>query len=92
MAKKVTLLGSTGSIGTQSLDVIRTEGFEVSGLAAHTQADLLLKQVEEFHPAMVAVTDENAADKVQAAFAHMVCCAAPRGCAHWRRRAALMWC
>ena len=76
MAKKVTLLGSTGSIGTQSLDVIRTEGFEVSGLAAHTQADLLLKQVEEFQPAMVAVTDESAADKVQAAFAHMA--SAPR--------------
>ena len=76
MAKKVTLLGSTGSIGTQSLDVIRTEGFEVSGLAAHTQTELLLKQVEKFHPAMVAVTDENAADRVQAAFAHMA--SAPR--------------
>ena len=72
MSKKVTLLGSTGSIGTQSLDVIRAEGFEVSGLAAHTQTDLLLRQVEEFHPAMVAVTDERAADKVQAAFANMV--------------------
>ena len=72
MSKKVTLLGSTGSIGTQSLDVIRAEGFEVSGLAAHTQTDLLLRQVEDFHPAMVAVTDERAADKVQAAFANMV--------------------
>ena len=34
MAKKITLLGSTGSIGTQSLDVIRAQGYEVFGLSA----------------------------------------------------------
>ena len=36
MAKKITLLGSTGSIGTQSLDVIRAQGYEVFGLSAHS--------------------------------------------------------
>ena len=39
MAKKITLLGSTGSIGTQSLDVIRAQGYEVFGLSAHSQTD-----------------------------------------------------
>ena len=34
MSKKITLLGSTGSIGTQSLDVIRAQGYEVFGLSA----------------------------------------------------------
>ena len=36
MSKKITLLGSTGSIGTQSLDVIRAQGYEVYGLSAHS--------------------------------------------------------
>ena len=39
MSKKITLLGSTGSIGTQSLDVIRAQGYEVYGLSAHSLQD-----------------------------------------------------
>ena len=50
MSKKITLLGSTGSIGTQSLDVIRAQGYEVFGLSAHSHVDKILEQVEEFHP------------------------------------------
>ena len=69
MAKKITLLGSTGSIGTQSLDVIRAEGFEVFGLSAHSHVELLLKQIEEFHPRAICVTDPAAAEKVDAALA-----------------------
>ena len=46
MAKKITLLGSTGSIGTQSLDVIRAQGYEVFGLSAHSQTDKILQQIE----------------------------------------------
>lgn len=69
MAKKITLLGSTGSIGTQSLDVIRAEGFEVFGLSAHSHVELLLKQIEEFHPRAVCVTDPAAAEKADAALA-----------------------
>ena len=53
MAKKITLLGSTGSIGTQSLDVIRAQGYEVFGLSAHSQTDKILQQIEEFHPKYV---------------------------------------
>ena len=43
MSKKITLLGSTGSIGTQSLDVIRAQGYEVFGLSAHSQTDKILQ-------------------------------------------------
>ena len=39
MSKKITLLGSTGSIGTQSLDVIRAQGYEVFGLSAHSHVE-----------------------------------------------------
>mgnify|MGYP000037253183 FL=1 len=54
MSKKITLLGSTGSIGTQSLDVIRAQGYEVFGLSAHSHVEKILEQIEEFHPGMSA--------------------------------------
>ncbi len=60
MAKKITLLGSTGSIGTQSLDVVRAQGYEVFALAANRSVELLLKQIAEFHPKHVCVVDEAA--------------------------------
>ena len=66
MAKKLTLLGSTGSIGTQSLDVDRAQGYEVYALAANSNVDLLLKQIEEFHPAYVAVANQDACDQLAA--------------------------
>ena len=66
MAKKITLLGSTGSIGTQSLDVARAQGYEVYALAANSNVDLLLKQIEEFHPAYVAVADPAAYEQLNA--------------------------
>ncbi len=69
MAKKITLLGSTGSIGTQSLDVVRAEGYEVFGLSAHSHTDLLLQQIEAFHPRVVCMTDPAAAQKLDAALA-----------------------
>ena len=69
MAKTVTLLGSTGSIGTQSLDVIRAQGYTVFGLAANTRAEVLLSQIAEFRPQWVAVADEAAYTKVEAALA-----------------------
>ena len=53
MSKKITLLGSTGSIGTQSLDVIRAQGYEVYGLSAHSHVDKILQQIEEFHPCLL---------------------------------------
>ncbi len=69
MAKTVTLLGSTGSIGTQSLDVIRAQGWRVFGLAAGTRADALLAQIAEFRPRYAAVADAAAYQKVEAALA-----------------------
>ena len=59
MSKVITLLGSTGSIGTQSLDVCRMHGYEVFGLSANSSVDKLLAQIAEFHPKYVAVTDNS---------------------------------
>ena len=67
MSKKITLLGSTGSIGTQSLDVIRAQGYEVFGLSAHRHVDKILQQIEEFHPKYVCMTDPDAAARLDAA-------------------------
>ena len=75
MAKKITLLGSTGSIGTQSLDVIRAQGYEVFGLSAHSQTDKILQQIEEFHPKYVCMTSEAGAEKLSAALADAELCA-----------------
>lgn len=69
MTKKITLLGSTGSIGTQSLDVIRAQGYQVFGLSANASVDAMLRQIAEFHPAYVCMTDAAAYDKLEAALA-----------------------
>ena len=66
MSKLITLLGSTGSIGTQSLDVIRAQGYRVHGLAAHSNVELLLTQTAEFRPQTVCVVDEAAAERFRA--------------------------
>lgn len=64
--KKLTLLGSTGSIGTQSLDVARMQGYEVFALAANSNVDLLMQQIQEFHPKYVAVADYAASERLKA--------------------------
>ena len=63
MSKKVSILGSTGSIGKSALQVIRhlREGFEVVALAAHSNIALLEEQIREFNPKIVGVFNENAA-------------------------------
>ena len=71
MSKTITLLGSTGSIGTQSLDVIRAQGYRVHGLAANSRVEMLAQQVQEFQPDWVAVVDEAAADKMERLLAGM---------------------
>jgi len=62
--KKVFILGSTGSIGVSTLDVIRLhkDSFEVEGLTANRNIELLLKQIQEFNPKYVVVKDENLAN------------------------------
>lgn len=52
---RLTVLGSTGSIGTQTLDVARQRGYTVGTLAAGRNLDLLAEQVREFRPALVSV-------------------------------------
>ena len=69
MSKTITLLGSTGSIGTQSLDVARMHGYTVLGLAANRSVDRLLAQIAEFRPRYVAVVDPDAYEKLAAALA-----------------------
>ena len=66
MKKRIIILGSTGSIGTQTLDVIREykDKFEVVGLACNTNILLLQKQIAEFKPKYVAVSDEKAAARL----------------------------
>ena len=59
--KRLSILGSTGSIGTQALDVCRNLGYSVVALAAGTDAELLEKQAREFKPKLVALYDEKAA-------------------------------
>lgn len=63
--KSVIVLGSTGSIGTQALEVCRRNGYRVTALAAGSNTALLEKQAREFHPLTVAVFDENAARELK---------------------------
>ncbi|MBE6883946.1 MAG: 1-deoxy-D-xylulose-5-phosphate reductoisomerase [Ruminococcaceae bacterium] len=65
----IILLGSTGSIGTQSLDVCRNLGYKVSVLAARKNIALLEQQAREFSPEVVAVFDEEAGKKLRVALA-----------------------
>ena len=60
--KKIGILGSTGSIGTQTLEVVRdNDDIQVAGLAAGSNIELLEKQIREFKPEMVSVMDEAGA-------------------------------
>lgn len=59
--KKIAILGSTGSIGKQSLDVIRMRGFSVTALTANSNVDIIEEQAREFKPQFVALHDEKAA-------------------------------
>ena len=61
MTKALSILGSTGSIGTQSLDVARKCGYSVEALTAFSDAKGLEEQIREFHPKTVALVSETAA-------------------------------
>lgn len=64
--KKIAILGSTGSIGTQTLDVVRENGdIEVAGIAAGSNIQLLEKQIREFHPRKAAVWSEEKAKELR---------------------------
>jgi len=63
--KNISILGSTGSIGTQSLDVCRMHGYSVKCLTANANVDLMEQQVREFKPDMVCMMSEAAADDLK---------------------------
>lgn len=64
--KKIAILGSTGSIGTQTLEVVRENGdIEVLGLAAGNNIQLLEAQIREFHPRLAAVWSEEKAQELR---------------------------
>jgi 1-deoxy-D-xylulose-5-phosphate reductoisomerase len=64
--KRIAVLGSTGSIGCNTLDVIEHLGprYSATALSAHRQTDKLLEQVRRYRPAVVAITDETSAEAV----------------------------
>lgn len=65
MTKNISLLGSTGSIGTQSLDVCRMHGYNVKCLTANSRIDVIEKQVREFKPELVCIMNEESAAELK---------------------------
>ncbi|NGX58501.1 MAG: 1-deoxy-D-xylulose 5-phosphate reductoisomerase [Chlamydiae bacterium] len=65
--KKISILGSTGSIGTSTLEVVRHlgEGYEVIALSTRQNIDLLEQQIKEFRPKIVSVSDPQKAQELQ---------------------------
>ena len=69
--KTLSLLGSTGSIGTQTLDIVAQypDQFRVVGLAAGRNIDLIAQQIRQFKPSIAAISDESKLPELQAAIA-----------------------
>ncbi|HAN44031.1 MAG TPA: 1-deoxy-D-xylulose-5-phosphate reductoisomerase, partial [Ruminococcaceae bacterium] len=59
MSKIISILGSTGSIGTQSLSVCKNLGYYVNAITANSNTKLLEEQAREFNPRYVAITEEK---------------------------------
>ena len=70
MDKSIVLLGSTGSIGTQTLDVCRAHNIKVKALAVNSSVDLLVQQVDEFKPEYVCVSNESSYSDIKQRLAH----------------------
>jgi len=66
--KKITLLGSTGSIGTQALEIVREhpQDFKVCAMAAGSNIDLCAEQIKEFAPEVVSVSSKEVSEKLKA--------------------------
>ena len=60
MKKKITILGSTGSIGVNALNVINNLDIDIVGLSANTNSKLLIEQAKKFQPKSVSIVDEDA--------------------------------
>lgn len=70
MIKRVIILGSTGSIGMQTLDIIRDnpDKFCVAGLTCHSNIDTLIEQIQEFHPSAVSVGSDKDASRIKSLY------------------------
>lgn len=69
--KRIVILGSTGSIGTQALDIIRSSNrFEVFGLTCNTSIDKMIEQALEFSPKFIVVYDESMKKPLKIALSH----------------------
>ena len=72
MRKKIAILGSTGSIGTQTLDIVREQrDIDVVAMAAGSNIKLLEAQMREFHPSLVSVWDEEKAKELRTSTADL---------------------
>ena len=73
MIKRIAILGSTGSIGTQALEVIRKlrDKFEIIALAGGSNTELLAEQISEFNPMFVSVKNKDDADFLQNKFPNL---------------------
>lgn len=69
MSQKLTILGSTGSIGTQALDVVTKRGYEVVALTASKNVAEIEKQIRQYKPKFAAMADEKAASELKLAVA-----------------------
>jgi 1-deoxy-D-xylulose-5-phosphate reductoisomerase len=72
MKRRIAIFGSTGSIGTQAIDVIANhpELFSLEVISAHSNAQLLIEQARQFQPNMVVITDESKYNQVKEALAN----------------------
>lgn len=75
MVKQLCILGSTGSIGTQTLDVVRAypDRYSVYALCAHRSIDKLVEQAMEFHPEVVCIADESLYEPLKERLAALEC-------------------
>lgn len=71
--KKINLLGSTGSIGTQTLEIVAQypDQFQIIGLATGRNIELLAQQIQQFQPQIVAIADSNQLPDLKAAIAEL---------------------
>jgi 1-deoxy-D-xylulose-5-phosphate reductoisomerase len=75
LKKRICILGSTGSIGTQTLDIVRAnpDRFEVYALCANRSVELLSEQAQEFHPEVVCIADEQYYEPLKAKLSSLDC-------------------
>ena len=73
--KQIAVLGSTGSIGTQTLDVVRAnpDRYAVYAICAHRSIDRLVEQAMEFHPEVVCIADESLYDELKERLSSLNC-------------------